>query len=128
MGDRPGRVDSRDQHPEYRLGHALNAAIGQGTTMVTVLQMALAYAAIANRGTLYYPQILHRVESAEGGLVREIPPDSTVQRGHGGTRTQARVAIRPRRGRDRRAHSDEQAALVLASLKSYLIAQECAGL
>jgi diguanylate cyclase (GGDEF)-like protein len=60
--------------------------------------------------------------------VREIPPDLALQGGHGGTRTEARVTIRPRRGRDRRARADEQAALVLASLKSYLIAQECAGL
>lgn len=74
LGDRSGRVDSRDQHAEFRLGHALIAGIGQGRTLVTVLQMALAYAAVANRGTLYAPQILLRVESAEGEVIRNFPP------------------------------------------------------
>lgn len=69
-----GRVDTREAHSEYRLGHALNAAIGQGQTMVTVLQMAMAYAAVANGGTLYHPSILRRVESAEGGVIRELEP------------------------------------------------------
>lgn len=75
MGESSGQIDSVERHAdEYRLGHSLNAAIGQGLTMVTVLQLAMAYAAIANRGTLYQPQIVRRVESAEGSVVREIEP------------------------------------------------------
>ena len=60
--------------------------------------------------------------------VCEVPPESTLQGGYHGTRTMARVTIRPRRGRDRRTHAEQQATLILTSLKSYLIAQECAGL
>ncbi|MEO7331693.1 MAG: penicillin-binding transpeptidase domain-containing protein, partial [Minicystis sp.] len=37
----------------FQLGFGLNATIGQGATTVTVLQLALAYAALANGGTLY---------------------------------------------------------------------------
>jgi penicillin-binding protein 2 len=75
MGEASGQIDSVERHgDEYRTGHSLNAAIGQGLTTVTVLQLAMAYAAIANRGTLYQPQIVRRVESAEGGVVREIDP------------------------------------------------------
>ncbi len=75
LGDARGRVDTRDQHREYRLGHALIAAIGQGRTLVTVLQLAMAYAAVANRGSLYRPQIIRRVESADGTVVRDFPPE-----------------------------------------------------
>jgi penicillin-binding protein 2 len=42
---------------EYRAGDALNTAIGQGRTQVTPLQMATAYAAIANGGTLVTPHV-----------------------------------------------------------------------
>jgi penicillin-binding protein 2 len=74
LNESRGRVESREQHPDYRLGHALNAAIGQGRTLVTVLQLAMAYAAIANRGTLYQPQVVRRVETADGDVVREFDP------------------------------------------------------
>ncbi len=42
---------------EYRAGDALNTAIGQGRTLVTPLQMATAYAAIANGGTVVTPHL-----------------------------------------------------------------------
>lgn len=43
------------------------------------------------------------------------------------TRTLVQVTIRAKLGRDRRATTMEQAELMLSSLKSYLIAQECSG-
>ncbi len=58
----------------YNLGYGLNAAIGQGATTVTVLQLALAYAALANGGTLYQPQIVRAVETSNGTVVQEFSP------------------------------------------------------
>jgi penicillin-binding protein 2 len=47
----------------YHKGFALNAAIGQGNTKVTPLQLVLAYAALANGGTLYAPQLVRSIET-----------------------------------------------------------------
>jgi len=48
---------------QWRLGFTLLAAIGQGNTKVTPLQLAMAYAALANGGTLYAPQVVRSLES-----------------------------------------------------------------
>jgi cell division protein FtsI/penicillin-binding protein 2 len=48
------------------------ASFGQGIT-VTPLQMAAAYAALANGGTLYKPQIIERVISASGSEEKIAP-------------------------------------------------------
>ncbi len=59
---------------QFRLGFTLNAALGQGATTVNVLQLALAYAALANGGTLYQPQLVRAVETAGGDVVQEFSP------------------------------------------------------
>src|SRR5262249_26598366 len=58
----------------FQKGFVLNTAIGQGSVKVTVLQVAMAYAAIANGGKLWVPQIVERVQTASGDLIREFPP------------------------------------------------------
>jgi penicillin-binding protein 2 len=58
----------------YRAGDAVNFAIGQGDTVVTPLQLARAYAALANGGTLYEPRVAKAVVDPQGRLVREIRP------------------------------------------------------
>lgn len=58
----------------FRAGDALNAAIGQGETVVTPLQIATAYAAIANGGTLWQPQVVRAVTGRDGSVVREVAP------------------------------------------------------
>ncbi|HUJ28983.1 MAG TPA: penicillin-binding protein 2 [Myxococcales bacterium] len=55
--------------------HAINAAIGQGEVNVTPLQQAVAYAAIANGGDVLRPQIVRRIESPDGKVLREFPPE-----------------------------------------------------
>jgi penicillin-binding protein 2 len=74
-----GRVPTRawmtlQNNGQYRLGFNLNAAIGQGATTVSVLQLALAYGALANGGVLYAPQLVQSVETASGTVVQEFEP------------------------------------------------------
>ncbi|HLV68509.1 MAG TPA: penicillin-binding protein 2 [Polyangiaceae bacterium] len=58
----------------FRGGFTLLSAIGQGASTVSVLQLALAYAAIANGGTLYQPQVVRSIETSDGTIVQEFPP------------------------------------------------------
>ncbi|HET9958925.1 MAG TPA: penicillin-binding protein 2, partial [Polyangiaceae bacterium] len=58
----------------FRGGFTLLSSIGQGATTVTVLQLALAYAALANGGTLYQPQVVRSIETSDGTVVQEFPP------------------------------------------------------
>ena len=50
----------------WREGDAINASIGQGDTAVTPLQLAMAYAAIANGGTRYRPQLAKALVAPDG--------------------------------------------------------------
>ncbi len=58
----------------YRAGDAANFAIGQGDTIVTPLQLARAYGAIANGGTLYAPSIARALVSPTGEVLRRFAP------------------------------------------------------
>ncbi len=58
----------------WRNGDAINASIGQGDTSITPLQLAMAYAAIANGGTVYQPQVAKAVLSSRGEVVQEFLP------------------------------------------------------
>jgi penicillin-binding protein 2 len=55
-------------------GQAAIAAIGQGYVTVTPLQLANAYVALANGGTLYSPRIGEALISADGKAVQKITP------------------------------------------------------
>ncbi|MET7618973.1 penicillin-binding protein 2 [Streptomyces sp. NPDC005408] len=57
-----------------RAGDSVNYSIGQGDTLVTPIQMATIYSAIANGGTLFNPTIGKAVISADGKSVQEIKP------------------------------------------------------
>lgn len=59
---------------QWRAGDALNAAIGQGDTAVTPLQMAMVYAAVANGGTVYQPQVAKAIVSPSGEVVKNFDP------------------------------------------------------
>lgn len=57
----------------YRAGDAANFAVGQGDVLVTPLQLARAYAAVANGGTLVVPRIGAALVKPDGTLLRRIP-------------------------------------------------------
>lgn len=74
-----GRVPTKEWHRKnspdgFQHGFALNTVLGQGDTLATPLQTALAYAAIANGGNLYYPRIVDRVVRADGETLFEFEP------------------------------------------------------
>ncbi|MCC6750753.1 MAG: penicillin-binding protein 2 [Deltaproteobacteria bacterium] len=73
-GHIPSKAWYAAQKIPFRLGFTLNAGIGQGNTKVTPIQIATLYAAIANGGTLYLPQIVERIEDGKGLVVQSFAP------------------------------------------------------
>ncbi len=55
-------------------GETYQAGIGQGYDAVTPLQLINAFAALANGGTLYQPQIVREVIGPNGEIVRPFEP------------------------------------------------------
>lgn len=55
-------------------GDNVNIAIGQGDLLATPLQLATAYAALANGGTVYEPHVGERIIDRFGAVVREVDP------------------------------------------------------
>ena len=66
-----GISDLRD----YNLGDTVNLAIGQGDLQATPLQLAVAYAAIANKGKVVVPHLGLEILRANGELVQRIERD-----------------------------------------------------
>jgi len=58
----------------WTAGQSVIAAIGQGYVSVTPLQLARAYAALANGGRLYSPRIGEALISPRGKVLRRITP------------------------------------------------------
>ena len=58
-----------------RAGDAVNFSIGQGDTLMTPIQMTQLYAAIANGGTMYKPQVARAIIKPNGQVVKEFMPE-----------------------------------------------------
>ncbi len=58
----------------WSAGDNVNLAVGQGDLQADPLQMAVAYAAIANGGDLVRPHVGLRVEDPQGRAIQEIDP------------------------------------------------------
>lgn len=64
---------------DWQLGETLSCAIGQSYVLTTPLQLAMSYAAIANGGTLYKPQIIKEIFSNTGELKKKAEPEIVDQ-------------------------------------------------
>jgi penicillin-binding protein 2 len=59
---------------QFRAGDAANLSIGQGEVAVTPLQMAVAYAAVANGGTVFTPSLATAFVTADGSAREAVAP------------------------------------------------------
>ncbi|MEO8091882.1 MAG: penicillin-binding protein 2 [bacterium] len=58
----------------WTVGDNINLAVGQGDLQATPLQLAVAYATLANGGSVVRPHVGMRVEDPSGGVIQEIDP------------------------------------------------------
>src|SRR5436853_7523184 len=67
----PGPEWMQIHHPQERWSQAqtANVSIGQGYTLVSPLQLAMAYATVANGGTCFYPRLVDKVLNQDGSPV-----------------------------------------------------------
>lgn len=78
-GESAGEVPTRDFHDKhtrggFQHGLALSTAIGQGAVRTSPVQMAAAYAALANGGTVFEARIVDRITTQDGETVTAFPP------------------------------------------------------
>ncbi|HXF57495.1 MAG TPA: penicillin-binding protein 2 [Actinomycetota bacterium] len=87
-GEEPGLVPTEAytrkvyrEHPDvygpyygWLPGDSINLSIGQGFLLVTPLQMAVAFSALANGGRLLEPHVAWKIVDREGRVVKRIEP------------------------------------------------------
>ncbi|MEX2208578.1 MAG: penicillin-binding protein 2 [Myxococcota bacterium] len=79
-GEMPGLVPTKEWRKlrdgtTWVEGDTVSVSIGQGANLWTPLQLASAYAAIANGGTRHRTHILKRIEEPDGTIVRTVEPE-----------------------------------------------------
>jgi penicillin-binding protein 2 len=86
--DLPGEAPGLVPDPEWRndlyregltdrswsFGDSINLSVGQGDLQADPLQMAVAYAAIGNGGTVVTPHVAMRAEDPAGRVIQEVDP------------------------------------------------------
>ncbi len=55
-------------------GDLFQAAVGQGSVLATPVQLATAYSALVNGGTVYQPRVVAEVRNEDGLLIEAMPP------------------------------------------------------
>ena len=82
--DLPGETEGNVASEEYKrevfnqdwyLGETFDAAIGQSYTLVTPLQMAVVYSAIANGGYRYRSYLVTRIDNFDGTPLKIFSPE-----------------------------------------------------
>lgn len=78
-GESKGNLDS----PQYKKdmfdlpwfdGDTCNMVIGQGSLLLTPIQLAMVAATIANKGTLYQPNVIQKLTDVYGNTIQESTP------------------------------------------------------
>lgn len=59
----------------WQQGETLSCSIGQSYVLVSTLQLANAYAAIANKGTLYKPYIVKEILDQQNKVIKKYEPE-----------------------------------------------------
>jgi len=85
-----GRVDSQAErqklhaeapaafpNTQWYTGDNVQMAFGQGATVITPIEQAVAYSTFINEGTRYAPQVAAAVVSPSGAVVKKIAPQVT---------------------------------------------------
>jgi len=85
-----GRVDSQAErqklhaeapaafpNTQWYTGDNVQMAFGQGATVITPIEQAVAYSTFINEGTRYAPQVAAAVVSPSGAVVKKIVPQVT---------------------------------------------------
>ena len=78
-GESGGNVPTKAYHDEktkggFQHGLALSTAVGQGDVKASILQVARAYAAVANGGRLVWPRVTQKVVHADGAIEFPLSP------------------------------------------------------
>ncbi len=73
-GIMPDAAWYKKRYGYYTLGAAVNVSIGQGAVSATPIQLAVSFAALANGGRVYRPQVALRIERYDAEA-REIAPE-----------------------------------------------------
>jgi penicillin-binding protein 2 len=84
IGEALGQVPNPDWKLEntgeaWAPGDAVQLAIGQASLQITPLQVARFVSAVGNGGTLYRPQIIRSIQTAEGVVSHQFEPDPQGQ-------------------------------------------------
>ncbi|MCA9521205.1 MAG: penicillin-binding protein 2, partial [Myxococcales bacterium] len=77
LDESPGRVPTMawyEKRGNWQPGFTLSTGVGQADVLVTPLQVALAYAALANGGTVYRPYLVEQYRDPRGDLVKLVHP------------------------------------------------------
>ncbi len=79
-GEKSGLVPSKEwkkrvKKERWYKGETISVAVGQGFVLATPLQLASAYVAIANGGTLFRPGLVKKISTPDGKVLEEFTPE-----------------------------------------------------
>ncbi|MDP2828419.1 MAG: penicillin-binding protein 2 [Sulfuricellaceae bacterium] len=79
-GEQPGVLPSQAWKmkrfkQKWFTGDTVSVGIGQGYNLVTPLQLAVATAALANKGQLMRPRLVQRIQDSKTGQIRVLAPE-----------------------------------------------------